>query len=321
MNATLTPTLLDPFEHETYLDESGRTLSFAPRGFEIPLHDLVRHLSFDLVGAIPKPLGKLKESLGSTDGPASFASAFYQVGASVLAITTEIEGAKGSHRVLELLGLAEDLRLRLNMTLPGNEASAKLGAEEKSALQAGRSLGQVRVWGNETGLLSTTRRALSRQMRGIGLETQVLGRGAQEPVYQAAAFERLSLDTFSDNDLRVTAQLLDLLKQLPAEGALTRAARQMAASRNRVRRKGSIVSYAYETHRAGTGVLHLRRREVEAGAERPGLVRTFVIAGLRGGARLRIRDLGGRTHAEYAGTRQSVDAIRAALIATLGGRA
>ncbi|MBL4850545.1 MAG: hypothetical protein JKY65_33930 [Planctomycetes bacterium] len=275
------------------------------------------------MGAIPKPLGKLKESLslGSNEGPASFASAFYQVGPSVLAITTEIEEAKGSHRVLELLGLAEDLRLRINMTLPGGEALAKLGAEEKAALEAGRSLGQVRVWGNETGLVSTTRRALARQMRGTGLETQVLSRSAEEPIYEAPVTERLSLDVFSDNDLRVTAHLLELLKGMAAEGALTRAARQMAASRNRVRRKGSIVSYAYETHRAGTGVLHIRRREVEAGAERPGLVRTFVIAGLRGGARLRIRDLGGRAHAEYAGTRESVAAIRAALLATLGGRA
>lgn len=319
MNATLTPTLLDPFEHETFYDESARTLSFASRGFEIPFHDLVRHLSFDLVGAIPKSLGKLSEA--PPTGPASFASAFYQVGASVLAITTEIEEARGSHRVLELLGLAEDLRLRVNMTVPGGEALAKLGKAERDLVESGRSLGQVRVWGNETGLVSTTRRALSRQMRGTGLDTQVLGRDALEPVYQPPAAETLTLDAFSENDLRVTALLLDLLRELPVEGGLTRAARQMAASRNRVRRKGSIVSYAYETHRAGTGVLHLRRREVEAGAERPGLVRTFVVAGLRGAARLRIRDLGGRAHAEFAGTKESVALIRQALISHLGGRA
>jgi len=319
VNATLTPMHLDPFEHETFHDESGRTLSFAARGFEIPFHDLVRHISFDLVGAIPKPLGKLSES--PSEGPASFASAFYQVGPSVLAITTEIEGARGSHRVLELLGLAEDLRLRLNLTVPSGEALAKLPKADRELVESGRSLGQARVWGNESGLLSTTRRALARQMRGTGLDAQVLPVEFDEPVYQPPTSETLSLDLFSDNDLRVTSLLLELLKEMPVEGGLTRAARQMAASRNRVRRKGSIVSYAYETHRAGTGVLHMRRREVEAGAERPGLVRTFVVAGLRGAARLRIRDLGGRAYAEYAGTKASVAAIRGALISHLGGRA
>lgn len=317
---TAIQSLRDPFEHQTTLAENGLLLSFGPRGFEIPLLELVRHLSFDLVGAIPKPLNKLSESLASEGGPTRFSCASYQVGPSVLALTTEIEEPGGRHRVLELLGLAEDLRLRLNMTLPEGEALAELPEAEQARVLDGRSLGQVRVWGNEKNLLNSTRRALSRQMRSAGLDTQPVSREVSEPLYRPQAAEYLPLGGFSESDLRVSEQLLALLSAMPAEGSQPRAARQVAASRSRVRRKGSIVGYSYETHRAGTGALHLRRREVEAGAERPGLVRTFVVAGLRGGARLRIRDLGGRATAQYAGTASSVKLIREALKTYLGGR-
>ena len=318
---TAIQSLRDPFEHQTTLAENGLLLSFGSRGFEIPLLELVRHLSFDLVGAIPKPLTKLNESLASEGGPTRFASATYQVGPSVLAITTEIEEAGGSHRVLELLGLAEDLRLRLNMTIPGGEALAELPEAEQARVREGRSIGQVRVWGNEKNLITNTRRALGRQMRSAGLETQPVSRDVIEPLYRPQAAEYLPLSGFSENDLRVSEQLLALLSAMSADGGQGRPARQVASHRSRVRRKGSIVGYSYETHRAGTGALHLRRREVEAGAERPGLVRTFVVSGLKGGARLRIRDLGGRALAQYAGTRSSVEAIRVALKAQLGGRA
>jgi hypothetical protein len=64
----------------------------------------------------------------------------------------------------------------------------------------------------------------------------------------------------------------------------------------------------------------MRRREVEAGPERPGLVRTFNVVGLRGAGRLRIRDVGGRALAEVAGARETVDATIGFLAERLGMR-
>ena len=118
----------------------------------------------------------------------------------------------------------------------------------------------------------------------------------------------------------LTLVLLALLAKLPVEKAQIRAPRRVSAHADRIRRKNSIVSFRYETHRAATGVLHLRRREVEAGLERPGLVRTFNLAGLRGAARLRIRDVGGRTMAEFAGVPETVQAISEFLERNMGGR-
>ena len=46
----------------------------------------------------------------------------------------------------------------------------------------------------------------------------------------------------------------------------------------------------------------MRRREVEHGLERPGLVRTFNVAGLSGATRVRLREVGGKAGAEFAGS-------------------
>ena len=311
--------VLDPFESEVTLADEPRVLSFSPRCFQQPLEELVRHLAFDLVGAIPKPLGEVREELAAPGGALSFASSFYQVGASVLAIATEIDEPAARHRVLELLGVGEDVRVRINVTRLGTPDEA-LPPAARSAVAEGWALGQARVWGNEPTLVGDVRRALGRQMRGAGIERRVLDRAVHEPVYRPPAADRLSLEALPANDLVVADLLLALLAALPVEGARARAPRQISLHDDRVRRKGAVVTFHYETHRAGTGVLHLRRREVEAGAERPGLVRTFNLAGLRGGARVRIRDVGGRTSAEFAGTVETVEALRAWFAQQMGGR-
>lgn len=310
------PLVLDPFEQEVTLADEPRVLSFGARAFSVPMVELMRHLSFDLVGAIPRPLGQLREPLAPG---LEFETAFFQVGESVLAINTEIELVDGRHRVLELLGLSEDLRLRLNLWEPRGALRPDLPALASAELDEGRSLGQVRVWGNEPSLVAETRRTLGRQLHTLGLDTRTLERSVCEPVYVPPAGDRLTLEALPHDDLKVTEILLALLRQMPVETANKRAPRQISTHKDRIRRKGAIVSYAYETHRAGTGVLHSRRREVEAGAERPGLVRTFVLAGLRGGSRLRIRDVGGRVSAEFAGTGEAVQAIRKSLVFAMGG--
>lgn len=298
-------------------------LSFSPRGFAVPLEELVRHLAFDLVGGIPKPLGVVQEDLASDGvGPISFRSSFAQVGPSVLAIATEIEEREAHHRVLELLGVKEDVRLRLNMTqFSPSVLSDAHPTPFRDSIEAGRSLGQVRIWGNEPTLVGEIRRTLARQIVHAGIDSRALDRHVIEPVYRPPAAGHMLLESLPSDDLVVAERLLEVLQQQPVDGAQRRAPRQISTHQSRVRRKNSIVSYHYETHRAGTGVLHMRRREVEAGHERPGLVRTFVLTGLRGAARLRIRDVGGRVHAEFAGTARSVDSLGTYLERAMGGRA
>lgn len=316
------PQLLDPFEREITLAEEPRVLSFSSRGFKIPLEELLRHLAFDLVSAIPRSLGHVQEEIPADDEVFTFRSEFFQVGPSVLAVGTEIEQPRASHRVLELLGVKEDIRVRLNLTrFPEAVLTAKdLPVAMRESVEEGRSLGQVRIWGNEPGLVAEVRRTLARQMHHAGIESRVLDRSVEEPLYHPPAGYRLHLDGLPSSDLQVADMLLELLSRMPVEGAQRRAPRQISTHKSRVRRKGAIVSYRYETHRSGTGVLHMRRREVEAGVERPGLVRTFIVAGIRGAARLRIRDVGGRTNAEFAGTEEAVDVLGAYLTQAMGGR-
>jgi hypothetical protein len=317
------PQLLDPFEHELTLSDDPRVVSFSRRGFEIPLEDLAKNLAYDLVGRIPRPLGKVKEEIDDGKSPFSYGSAFFQIGDSVLALCTEIDMEGASHRVLELLGIAEDVRVRLNLTLHNKDAVGKLNLSNaaKAVIEEGRALGQARVWGSVHGTKrAEIRRTLHRQMTTVGMDSKVLDRSVTEPTYKPPAAARISLDAMPSNDLRVADLLLELLASLPVEGADVRNPRRISAHNDRIRDKGSIVSFRYETHRAATGVLHIRRREVEAGLERPGLVRTFNVAGLRGAGRLRIRDVGGRVSAEFAGSQETVDAIRNMLVARMGGR-
>ncbi len=314
------PILIDPFEQEVTLAEEPRVLCFAPRCFELSREELLRHLAFDLVGGIPRPLGSVREQLEQDGAPVRFASDFYQVGPSVLAVTTEIEEREATHRVIELLGVAEDIRVRLNLTRLPPPHNGELSPAARDVVAGGWALGQVRIWGSESSRVTDIRRTLGKQMVGAGIESRILDRTVDEPVYRPPAGDRLLLDALPDDDVRVGDLLLSLLRQLPAEGALRRAPRQIALHTDRIRRKAAIVSFRYETHRAGTGVLHVRRREVEAGVERPGLVRTFNLAGLRGGARVRLRDVGGRASVEFAGAAPTVAALRAWFCLELGGR-
>ena len=185
----------------------------------------------------------------------------------------------------------------------------------------GRALGQVRVWGRAADSeRAEVRATVARQMQSAGMAMRVLDRSVAEPQYAPPASDRMTLDGMPHDDLKVAHTLLELLDRLPVEGAQVRNPRRISVERKRSRRKGSIVTFNYETHRSATGVLHIRRREVEAGVERPGLVRTFNVAGLRGAGRLRIRDVGRRVIAHFAGTPETVDTIRTVLAGKMGGR-
>ncbi len=319
----VSPPLLDPFEHELTLADLPRVLSFSHKAFEIPLPDLVKTWAYDLVGAIPRPLGSVREEIPLESSLLTFESSSFQVGASVLAMCTEIRQAGVTHRVLELLGIKEDIRVRFNMTHHDlallDSFGLSPGAED--VVRNGRNLGQVRIWGSESSPRGDVRTTLARTMLNLGLDCRVLDRSVEEPIYRPPTAYRLALDQLPHKDLKVADLLLALLESLPVDKCQRRAPKRIACHNDRIRRKGSIVSFRYETHRAATGVLHMRRREVEAGLERPGLVRTFNVAGLRGAARLRIRDVGGRASAEFAGTVDTVEHIQDALIRSMGGRA
>lgn len=317
----IAPAVLDPFEQEVTLSQERRVLSFSPRAAEVPQEDLVRLLAFDLVGAVPRPVGEVVEHFGVDGTATSYRSSFFQVGPAVLAVSTEISEPGAAHRVVELLGLGADQRVRLNLTrLRAASDDPALSPAAREAILRGRPLGQVRIWAGDPGGGAEVRRVLQRQLHLAGLEAAALDRGAVEPLYRPPAGERLSLDAFPADDLRVTGVLVELLGALPVEGTRAQPPRRVGVHDERLRRSQTIVSYHYETHRAHGGVLHLRRREVETGVERPGLVRTFNVAGLRGGARLRIRDVGGRATAEVAGAEESVALIRAELARSFGGR-
>ena len=312
--------IVDPFENELTLAQEPRVLSFGPKGLELPLDELVRHLAFDVVGAIPRTLGEVVEAIGDPGAPPfSYRLRFYHLGQAVLALATEIEEPDAQHRVLELLGVAEDVRIRVNMTrwkrvLPEQHPSVQ------QVTQQGRSLGQVRIWAGEGPAAGDLRRMLSRQLQSAGIDSNTLVRDVPEPIFRPPCAGRVALDALPFDDGRVAAELVMLLGQLTVPGAPARPARQVGAHQSRVRKPTSIVTHAFETHRSGSGVLHMRRREVEAGVERPGLVRTFNLAGLRGAARLRIRDVGGKATAEFAGTRAAVDEIHRLLMERMGAR-
>lgn len=323
MHTTLTarpvvaPTLHDPFEVEHTLWPEPRALSFAARIMDLPIDELVRGVAFDLVGAVPKLLGVATEP---HPGGGTYAVAYFQLGEPSLAIVTELELPDGVHRVLEVLGIGGESRVRLSAARP-RALPADASRTARQALAAGRALGQARLWAPEAGpMIHDLRRGLLRQLVNAGLEPQVLGRNAREPLYRPAAAERLALDALPLDDVRVIDELMGLLAQHPVEGVALRPPRQLGHQLERARRDGAIVAIRCETHRHATGVLHVRRREVEAGVERPGLVRAFNVAGLRGCARLRIRDVGGRALAEWAGSREAVDALRPALARAFGGR-
>ncbi|MEZ6184674.1 MAG: hypothetical protein R3F62_06645 [Planctomycetota bacterium] len=309
-----TPSLLDPFEIEQTLASAPRVLAFSPQAFELPLDELLRHLAFDIVGGIPRPLTEVEEREVLPAFTYRMQSA--HLGQGVLALTTEITEPGGEHRALELLGIGKDARVRLNFTRPTDPR--EFPPLVQARVREGWSLGQVRVWANDA--KSEIRRVLSRQLKHAGVDTEVLPRDVEEPVYRPPAADRLGLGLLPTDDFHVVEALLQLIRELNPGGGPPRPARRVGLGEQRVRQKEAIVSYRCEIHRVQSGVVHVRRREVEAGVERPGLVRTFNVAGLGGAARLRIRDVGGRASAEFAGVPDSVRRIRAHLVRTLGGR-
>lgn len=309
-----TPLLLDPFEIEHTLASAPRVLAFSPRGFEIPLEELLRHLAFDIVGGIPRPLGDLLEE--ELKPGFRYRLRSFHLGQGILALATEISDHSGDHRALELLGIGRDARVRLNLVRPHDVS--ELPSAVQSRVASGWSLGQVRVWANDS--KADIRRVLSRQLKHAGVETEVLPRDVQEPIYLPPAAGRIVLDRLPSDDFRVVELLLQLIRDLHPEGGPPRPARRVGLGQQRVRDKEAIVSYRCEIHRVLSGVVHARRREVEAGVERPGLVRTFNVAGIGGAGRLRIRDVGGRASAEYAGVPASVKVIEGHLVETMGGR-
>ncbi|MCO5169377.1 MAG: hypothetical protein M9894_23790 [Planctomycetes bacterium] len=314
------PVILDPFETEATLAVEPRALSLHPRTFELSVDELVRMLSFDVVGAVPKALGTTYEHVGHNGAGFLYSASYYQVGPQVLALATEIDEGTTRHRVLELLGVSGDVRVRLNAAQVRDVAGRELSASALAAVQAGRALGQVRVWTSEPTRANELRKTIGRQLATAGLDVQVLGRNAREPAYAPPRSDRLTLDALPASDVKVAGDLLALLAFLPVPGQQLKPPRRIGVHTERVRREGSIVVYHYETHRAATGVVHVRRREVEAGTERPGLVRTFNVAGLAGAARVRIREVGGRAAAEFAGTSDSVERIRQVLLQVFGAR-
>ncbi|MBX3466201.1 MAG: hypothetical protein KF878_04800 [Planctomycetes bacterium] len=314
------PVILDPFETESTLASEPRALSLHPRTFELSVDELVRMLSFDVVGAVPKPLGTTYEHVGHNGAGFLYSASYYQVGPQVLALATEIDEGTTRHRVLELLGVGGDVRVRLNAAQVRDLAGRELSKSALAAVQAGRALGQVRVWTSEPTKANELRKTIGRQLATAGLDVQVLGRNAREPAYAPPRSDRLALDALPGHDVKVAGDLLALLAFLPVPGQQLKPPRRIGVHTERVRREGSIVVYHYETHRAATGVVHVRRREVEAGTERPGLVRTFNVAGLAGAARVRIREVGGRAAAEFAGAAESVERIRQVLLQVFGAR-
>lgn len=311
----------DPFEIEATLAVEPRVLSYHPKVFELTVDELVRLLSFDVVGAVPRPLGTTYEHVGHNGAGFLYSASYYQVGPQVLALATEIDEGTTRHRVLELLGIGGDVRVRLNAAQVRDPGARELSKSARAAVDAGRALGQVRLWTSESTRANDLRKTITRQLNTAGLEVQVLGRNAREPVYTPPRADRAHLEGLPSSDVKVAGDLLALLAFLPVPGQQLKPPRRLGVHTERIRREGSIVVYHYETHRAATGVVHVRRREVEAGTERPGLVRTFNVAGLAGAARVRIREVGGKATAEFAGTDESVERIRQVLTQVFGARA
>jgi hypothetical protein len=344
------PPIEDPSEKELLLLNDAGVLAFGPHAFELETEELVRWIGVDLAARIPVEVGAVSERYPAGGGSAEvvYAARIFQLG-TTLAIATCIEEPLGSHRVVEVLGMKGDVRARVNMTRARSQlahmtarpdrngaGTKKLtadssGASEGDRLVGGReqeveskggevpeALGNVRVWGGEPGEAERAAASIHRHLHLMGLEPQP--KDGAEPRFEPPAADRWACE-LPPLDATVTSALIELLQMAPVEGARTRLPRRLALLEDRVKRvDGGLIAYRFETHRAGTGVVHLRRREVEAGPGRPGLVRTWNLAGLRGGARVRVREVAGRAVAEAGGSREGVAAIARFLETRLSGR-
>jgi hypothetical protein len=302
----------DPFEREHLLVRDAPVLSFGPRAFELGAEELVRWIGLDLAAGVPKELGSVRERFPRGDDEIAFAVAFFQI-STALAVFTEIEEPRGEHRVVEVLGVRGDLRARFNLARPRTRtlaASPRLPeADATQTLAAPETLGNVRVFGSDTGEASRAVASIHRHMLLLGFEPRPESRPG-EHLFEPPAADRFVCELPAEDSV-VAARLVEVVAALPVESARARPARRLAAFEERLKRPGgSLVLTRYELHRAGTGVLHARRREVESGPERPGLVRTWNLAGVRGGTRVRIREVGGRTVAELGGSVEGVAAAK-----------
>src|SRR5581483_2404462 len=127
-------------------------------------------------------------------------------------------------------------------------------------------LGNVRVWGGEPGEAERALASIHRHLRLLGLEPQA--KEGPEPRFEPPAADRFAVELPSQ-DAPVTAALIELLAARPVAGARTRMPRRISLLEDRVKRAdGNSIVYRFEAHRAASGVLHVRRREVEAGPGR-----------------------------------------------------
>lgn len=319
----------DPFEREHLLVREAPVLTFGPRAFELAPDELVRWIGLDLAAGVPHELGSVHERFADRRqrGDVSFAARFYQLG-SALAVLSEIDEPQSEHRVLEhrvleVLGARGAIRARLNLARPRSRtlAASRPGATNgDGAAAAPLAHGNLRIFGADASEAAQACARVLRHLVILGLEPRPGVFGAGEPCYLPPAAGRMPCELPAD-DAAVVLKLVELLQALPADGTKARPARRLAAVDERVKRPdGSTVASRYVLHRAGTGVVHGRRREVESGPERPGLVRTWNVAGLRGGSRVRIREVGGRAVCELGGSHDAVTTAAAFVREKLGGR-
>lgn len=295
----------DPSERELLLVRDASVLAFGPRAFEASAEELIKWIGLDLAAGVPIEMGAIDESYTTRKGDVRYAARYYQLG-TALAVVTDVEEAQASHRVLEVLGVKGDVRVRFNITRSRSRKLATVGGAP-GAREEAEPLGNVRVWGGEPGEAERAVASIHRHLRLLGLDPQA--KGGTEPRFEPPAADRYACDLPS-TDGPVTASLIELLLARAIEGARVRPPRRLSLLEDRAKRAdGNSIAYRFEAHRAGSGILHVRRREVEAGPGRPGLVRTWNVVGLRGGARLRLRDVAGRAVAEVGGSREGVAAL------------
>ncbi len=311
------PFLEDPSERELRLVRDATVLAFAPRALEVSAEELIRWVGVDLAAGVPVEVGATSERYDARKGvTTAYAVRFFQLG-TALAIVTDVSEPRGSHRVLEVLGVRGDVRVRFNMARVRSRKLAAVGGAASLPEEAD-PLGNVRVWGGEPGEAERASASILRHLRLVGLEPQPAD--GEEPRFEPPAADRWSCE-LPAADGRVTEALVAILAARPVEGARVRPARRLTLLEDRVKRTGGdLIAYRFETHRAGTGFVHLRRREVEAGAGRPGLVRTWNVVGLGGGVRLRLREVAGRAVAEAGGSRESVAVVERFLQEHFGAR-
>jgi hypothetical protein len=298
--------LEDPSERELVLHREAPALAFGPKALAVSPDELMRFVGLDLAAGVPIEIGTTGERFSLKRGEATTQARFFLLG-SALGIATDVDEPQAAHRVLEVLGIKGDVRVRINMTRARTRKLAPVGGPIEVAPEAGEALGNVRVWGGEPGEAERALASIHRHLKLAGLEPSPAHEA--EPRFVPPAADRWLCD-LPLADIAVTTALIELLQAHTVEGARIRPPRRLALLEDRVKRAdGGLLAYRYEVHRAGTGLVHLRRREVEAGPGRPGLVRTWNVTGLRGGVRLRLRDVAGRAVAEAGGSREGVVAL------------